>query len=370
MAAPEVTKFQDGGGSKAVLTYRRERERAKVQTFKTTVIKIRDHIAHNSAGLRNESLPWYTHKELEQLTPEIFLRVVHCWAGCGLTHEEYARRMSTIITEVHPEDLRFPGFDIFSEAQAARARWYADGNNRQYMEAMPTFVIDTPAVPAVPAVAAVPAVLAAGGNPAVPAVPAVAAVPAVEATWKRTFRMPGVQERADADAIDAKMSEADRKRFNRRPDFSYTDELRIAIQAIAFSPERIEMRRQLLEHLYGIVWALERPTVDSIYWRLFGAIHGKPPVEQTVAFSGITANDGEAMDAWSVRFFQEYDACKDWITTTQEALTVRFMLGVRRILPAVYDAVMSEFHNGGATAGAASRQRARPLAEVRPAGTL
>ena len=51
-----------------------------------------------------------------------------------------------------------------------------------------------------------------------------------------------VQKRAEADAIDAKMPESDRKRFVRAPGYNALAACMAALDLVPCSPERAEMK--------------------------------------------------------------------------------------------------------------------------------
>ena len=168
----------------------------------------------------------------------------------------------------------------------------------------------------------------------------------VPATVRRIYTRPTAEERATYDVIDAKMPEQERGRFARPLNYNVAIELRQLLDNIPFSPERIEMRRQIFKSLDATLREPTRPTADLIYFRMFAAIHGKPSPDQTTAFTAISPFEGERMNEWSTRFFEEYQLCKDWIVLSEEALSVRFMLGVGQIHPAVRDAVLAQYPDG------------------------
>ena len=94
-------KFKDGG-SKEVVSYQRDREAAKIIIFKTTVLRLVDHFTHNGAGIQNQSIAWHTHREIQQHGPLVFLLFAYHWAAAAYTDEEFARRLSSVITRGPP----------------------------------------------------------------------------------------------------------------------------------------------------------------------------------------------------------------------------------------------------------------------------
>jgi hypothetical protein len=152
--------------------------------------------------------------------PLVFL--YHQWAWCcsAASPADFARRVSVVIDDVAPDDLRYVGFCLHDLFVEARRRWYQQPGNELHLGAVQRWKVRIAGVAAVeyrPAVAAVLAIVAAPGVEAMAAIgasqPEVLAVAAVMEELEQIWARPSAEERVATDVIGTQMSEVDHTRF-------------------------------------------------------------------------------------------------------------------------------------------------------------
>ena len=328
MSAPGAagTLRYDGADSRKMLPYAKDRRAARAAAFKDRPMSLLDNANWNGASIVDNSQAYLTQEELVKTAPSVYLMFVRAWIESATTDAMHAARMAEMVTSLHPKDQRMEGYSLQELARASRARFYAIPGNQRHMEAVKVFVVTRVAGVAVEAVAADPA-----NN-----IAAAAAVAARPAEYGQVYHMPSAEECARVDEIDAKMSEAARTHFAMGPARDILTELRDAVDNLAFSPERQPMAAQLRKLVDDVLDSAEAPTFDQVYWKMMGAMHARATPAQTAQFLALTARADETMEAWSIRYYQEWEFCKAWVTITTPQLSSCFMVGVRAIHPEVH----------------------------------
>ncbi len=324
----------DGTDSRKMLAYQRDRINSRAVLFRDKATTIQDHLSHNGAGIIHASHAFQTQEALLLYIPSAYMIFVLGWIDAAADDATHASRVAEAITRIHHNDQRMTGLSLQDAARASRARYYAIPGNDIHMKGVPELRPDTPAVPAVPEVLADPAL----------GIAYQAAVPAVRATVKSVIAMPTPVEGAESDVIDAKMTEQQRKHFAMLPGHpDINARMALQLDALPLAPEREDIRRQLDLSVAAVLAGEEMPSLDFLYWKSLGAIHAKATPAQTTAFLTITPLRNETMEAWSIRFYLDWDFNRAWLDTTPKQLAARFMNGVRIIDEWVYQAVMGEF---------------------------